>query len=92
MNRRKASQYFRFAADQGFAAAQCGYGICLQNGDGVSMNRCEAATYFKLAADQGFAVAQHIGCPTSSVAQANLTIKTNFNILRSFSSSDILTI
>jgi hypothetical protein len=33
-----------------------------------------------------------IGCPTSSVAQANLTIKINFNILRSFSSSDILTI
>jgi hypothetical protein len=33
-----------------------------------------------------------IGCPTSSVAQANLTIKTNFNILRSFTSSDILTI
>jgi hypothetical protein len=33
-----------------------------------------------------------IGCPTSSVAQENLTIKINFNILRSFSSSDILTI
>jgi hypothetical protein len=32
------------------------------------------------------------GCPTSSVAQANLTIKINFNILCSFSSSDILTI
>jgi hypothetical protein len=33
-----------------------------------------------------------IGCPTSSVAQANLTIKINFNLLRSFSSSDIFTI
>jgi hypothetical protein len=33
-----------------------------------------------------------IGCPTSSVAQANLTIKINFNILRSFSSSDIIII
>jgi hypothetical protein len=32
-----------------------------------------------------------IGCPTSDVAQANLTIKINFNILRSFSSSSILT-
>jgi hypothetical protein len=32
-----------------------------------------------------------IGRPTSSVAQANLTIKINFNILPSFSSSDILT-
>jgi hypothetical protein len=33
-----------------------------------------------------------IGCPTSSVAQVNLTIKINFNRLRSSSSSDILTI
>jgi hypothetical protein len=33
-----------------------------------------------------------IGCPTSSVAQANLTIKINFNILPSFSSSNIFTI
>jgi serine/threonine protein kinase len=33
-----------------------------------------------------------IGCPTSSVTQANLTIKINFNILRSFSSFNILTI
>jgi hypothetical protein len=34
----------------------------------------------------------YIGCSTSSVAQANLTITINFDILRSFSSSDILTI
>jgi hypothetical protein len=33
-----------------------------------------------------------IGCPTPSIAQANLTIKINGNILRSFNSSDILTI
>jgi hypothetical protein len=33
-----------------------------------------------------------IGCPTSSVTQVNLTIKINFKILRSFRSSDILTI
>jgi serine/threonine protein kinase len=31
-----------------------------------------------------------IGCPTSSVAPVNLTIKINFNILRSFSSSDMV--
>jgi hypothetical protein len=35
---------------------------------------------------------RNIGCPTSSGTQANLTIKINFNILRSFSSSYILTI
>jgi hypothetical protein len=33
-----------------------------------------------------------IGCPTSNVAQANLTMKINFKRLRSLSSSDILTI
>jgi hypothetical protein len=33
-----------------------------------------------------------IGCPTSSVAQANLTIKINFNRLLAFRSSDIITI
>jgi hypothetical protein len=33
-----------------------------------------------------------IQCPTSNVAQENLVIKINFNILNSFSSSDILTI
>jgi hypothetical protein len=35
---------------------------------------------------------ENIGCPTPSVAQANLTIKINFNILRSFSSTTILII
>jgi hypothetical protein len=35
---------------------------------------------------------QSIGCPTSSVAQANRTIKIIFNISRSFGSSNILTI
>jgi hypothetical protein len=37
-------------------------------------------------------IINRIGCPTSSVAQANLTIEINFNRLHSFSSSDILTI
>jgi hypothetical protein len=37
-------------------------------------------------------LADCIGCPTPSVAQANLTIKINFNVLSSFSSSNILTI
>jgi hypothetical protein len=34
----------------------------------------------------------YIGCATLNVTHANLTIKINFNILRSFSSSDILAI
>jgi hypothetical protein len=37
-------------------------------------------------------VDQYVACPTSSAAQGNLTIKINFDILRFFSSCDILTI
>jgi hypothetical protein len=47
------------------------------------------ATYSKPEDTIAFIV---IGCPTSSVAQANLTMKINFNISHSFSPSDILTI
>jgi hypothetical protein len=39
-----------------------------------------------------FRKATYMGCPTSSVAQANPTIKIKFNVLRSFSSSNVLTI
>jgi hypothetical protein len=46
----------------------------------------------RLGTSRFFTASSSIGCPTSSVAQANLTIRINFNILRSFSSSDILTI
>jgi TPR repeat protein len=55
---REAAQYFKAAADQGHAAAQCHYGICLTNGEGVSQNYVEAARYFRLSADQGNANAQ----------------------------------
>jgi hypothetical protein len=46
------------AADQGFALAPFNYGVCLHNGEGVSIDFGGAAHYFKLAADQGFALAQ----------------------------------
>jgi hypothetical protein len=62
---------------------------CIASSDrqnGPKIIRCNAHAWF------AFCGWSYIGCSTSSVAQANLTIKTNFNILRSFSSSDILTI
>jgi TPR repeat protein len=48
----------RNAADQGDASAQCKYGWCLQNGDGVPMDKTLAVHYYKLSADQGDAAGQ----------------------------------
>jgi TPR repeat protein len=59
-----AARYLKLAVDQGFAVGQYHDGLCLLNGEGVSINRCEASTYSKLAADQGIAAAQQRGCPT----------------------------
>jgi TPR repeat protein len=52
------AQDFKLATDQGYGDAQSNYGICLQNGEGVSKDLKEPVTYFKLAADQGNAGAQ----------------------------------
>ena len=54
----KAARYFKMAADQGHADAQCDYGSCLVDGEGVEKDVCEAARYFKMAADQGHAGGQ----------------------------------
>jgi TPR repeat protein len=40
------------AANQGDSVAQCKYGLCLGNGDDVSIDWAAEADYFKLAADQ----------------------------------------
>jgi TPR repeat protein len=56
---KRAAHYFKLAADQRYADAQNKYGLCLQNGEGVSKDLRGAAHYYKLAADQGYAVAQH---------------------------------
>jgi TPR repeat protein len=50
--------YYKLAADQGYAAAQFNYGICLSKGKGVGIDFKGAAHYFKLAADQGNILAQ----------------------------------
>jgi hypothetical protein len=58
-----AAEYFKLAADQGYAPAQLEYGLCLKNGLGVEVDKTKAAHYFKLAADQGLKVAT----PTAAV-------------------------
>jgi TPR repeat protein len=47
------------AADQGSAAGQYNFAICLDKGKGVDRNLIQAARFFKMSADQGHAKAQH---------------------------------
>ena len=54
---KEAVRYFRLAADQGDARAQCNLGNCYQTGDGVPKDMKEAVRYYRLAADQNFAQA-----------------------------------
>ena len=54
-----AVEWFRRAADQGFADAQNNLGIMYANGRGVARDRVEAARLYSLAAEQGHAGAQN---------------------------------
>jgi TPR repeat protein len=38
LDMRLAAYYLKLAADQGLAEAQFNYGMCLQNGEGVSID------------------------------------------------------
>jgi TPR repeat protein len=51
---------FKLAAGQGLAEDQFNYGLCLHNGEGVSIDMRNAAHYFKLGADQGLARAHRV--------------------------------
>ena len=48
-----AVKYYRIAADQGYAPAQCNLGVCYENGRGVPQDYKEAVRLYRLAADQG---------------------------------------
>ena len=54
----EAVQWFRKAADQGFAEAQVNLGNAYHEGTGVPQDYSEAARWYGKAADQGFAEAQ----------------------------------
>jgi TPR repeat protein len=55
---REAVKWFRLAADQGHAEAQCRLAICYRDGSGVKKDQREAVKWFRLAADQGHTSAQ----------------------------------
>jgi hypothetical protein len=54
----EAVRWYRLAADQGYAEAQCNLGLCYERGDGVAKSEEEAVSWYRLAADQGHAEAQ----------------------------------
>ena len=54
----KAVNYYRKAAEQGNAAAQCNLGLCYDIGHGVEQNYEEAAKWYSKAAEHGNADAK----------------------------------
>jgi TPR repeat protein/tRNA A-37 threonylcarbamoyl transferase component Bud32 len=58
VNFEEAVKWYRLAADQGYANAQCNLGFCYEKGNGVMKDEKEAVKWYRLAADQGWANAQ----------------------------------
>jgi hypothetical protein len=54
-----AVKWYRDAAEQECAPAQCNLGLCYQTGRGVEQNQQEAVKWFIRAARQGDKTAQH---------------------------------
>ncbi|SDX01613.1 tetratricopeptide repeat protein [Thiocapsa roseopersicina] len=74
----EAVRWFRLAAEQGSAAAQCNLGLCHYHGEGVEYNAAEAANWFRRSAAQHWGKAEFMlgecyrrGCGVgSNVAEA----------------------
>ena len=49
----QAAEWYRKAADQGFAGAQVNLGLLYANGQGVARDYAEALKWFRSAADRG---------------------------------------
>ena len=58
-NYSEAVKWYRKAAEQGFALAQCFLGVCYEKGQGVPQNYTEAVKWYRKAAEQGNARAQN---------------------------------
>jgi TPR repeat protein len=59
----EGAKWFRKAAEQGLADAQCSLGLCYEEGDGVKKDVVEGVKWYRKAAEQGLADAQgNLGC------------------------------
>ena len=54
----KAAEYYRKAAEQGYAQAQCELGVMYEKGEGVPQSYAEALGWYRTAADKGYPQAQ----------------------------------
>lgn len=52
-NKTEAIKWYRQAAEQGYAIAQCNLGYCYNYGIGVEKNTTEAVKWYRKAAEQG---------------------------------------
>ena len=52
-------EWYRKAAEQGLARAQCNLGFCYENGTGVPQDYAKAVEWYRKAAEQGLARAQY---------------------------------
>jgi TPR repeat protein len=57
-NLEEAVKWFRKAAEQGGAEAQCSLGVCYTTGEGVAKDTTEAVKWYRKAAEQEYARAQ----------------------------------
>ena len=55
----EAVKWYKEAAEQEIAPAQCNLGLCYQTGRGVDLSETEAVKWFCRAAKQGDKTAQH---------------------------------
>jgi TPR repeat protein len=61
-NHGKAVEWYRKAAEQGYAMAQYNLGVQYSKGQGVAQNNAEAIKWYHRAAEQGYVTAQyHLG-------------------------------
>jgi uncharacterized protein len=58
-NEAEAVKWYRRAAEQNDAGAQCALGVCYANGQGVAKDEAEAVKWFGKAAEQNDALAQY---------------------------------
>ena len=73
----KAAEYYRKAAEQGYAQAQSELGVMYEKGEGVPQSYAEALGWYRTAADKGYPQAQvNLGiCPRTGAASIKTSLR-----------------
>ncbi len=59
-SKEEAVKWYRKAAEQGVAEAQCNLGLCYLDGNGVAQNKVKGVMWLRKAAEQGNAEAKEM--------------------------------